>query len=82
MSKQTLIDNEYTLIAGWDQKILELQTTKTTADQSITQLEQGIVSYEAQKADCDSQIAAFEQQKVYSYEKITIIENSPNANNK
>ena len=82
MSKQTLIDNEYTLIAGWDQKILELQTTKTTADQSITQLEQGIVSYEAQKVDCDSQIAGFEQQKVYSYAKIERIVTGLNANNK
>lgn len=80
-STQDLLDYLNSELTEYDNQIAEQQTMKINIDAAINQQEQNILQLQAQKAQCDVNIATYEQDKIYVNELIVIVENLPPQNN-
>ena len=74
-STQDLLDYLNGELVQFDKQITEQQTMKTNIDAAISQQEQNILQLQAQKDQCDVNIATYEQDKIYVNELIVIVEN-------
>ncbi len=74
-STQDLLDYLNGELVQYDNQITEQQTMKTNIDAAISQQEQNILQLQAQKDQCDVNIATYEQDKIYVNELIVIVEN-------
>lgn len=75
-STQDLLDYLNGELVQYDNQIAEQQTIKTNINAAISQQEQNILQLQAQKDQCDVNIATYEQDKIYVNEIIVIIQNS------
>lgn len=76
-STQDLLDYLNGELVQYDNQITEQQTMKTNIDAAISQQEQNILQLQAQKDQCDVNIATYEQDKIYVNELIVIVQNQP-----
>jgi chromosome segregation ATPase len=76
MSKQELLDYLNSELTQYDNQIDQEKRMIENIDQAIEQQQQTIKQLEDQKAQCDVNIATYEQDKVYVNELIVIVEKS------
>lgn len=76
MSKEDLLNYLNDELVEYDNQIEQEKAMKENIDQAIEQQQQNIKQLEDQKAQCDVNIATYEQDKVYVNELIVMVEKS------